>query len=178
MSYLMTRAIPLALFLSVALGATQGPKPDVWAPFRFLEGAWVGQGDGMSGVSAVTQHFEFVLNENFLHVATKAVFEPQERNPKGEVHEDVGYISYDGSRKSFIFRGFYVEGFVNQYVGTVSEDGNTLTFETESVENAPAGTRAKVVFVRAGDSELEQSFHVAWPGKDYACYSTNRLRKR
>ncbi|MEW5984611.1 MAG: heme-binding beta-barrel domain-containing protein [Acidobacteriota bacterium] len=174
----MKQTLVLLLLIPTVLGAAQGPRPDVWAPVRFLDGVWEGQGDGMSGVSSVAQTYEFVLDANFLRMTTKAVFKPQEKNPKGETHEDVGYISYDRARKAFIMRGFYAEGFVNQYVGTVSDDGKTLTFDTEDVENAPAGTKARLVFVRTGDRDLEQSFHVAWPGKEYTCYSTNRLTRR
>lgn len=174
----MRHAALVVALLPVIVGAVQSPAPDVWAPIRFLEGVWEGQGDGMSGISSVTQQYQFVLGANFLKMTTTAVFKPQEKNAKGETHEDVGYISYDRSRKAFVLRGFYVEGFVNQYVGTLSEDGATVTFESESVENAPAGTRARVVFVKTDPNQIDQSFHVAWPGKEFSCWSTNRLKRR
>jgi len=158
--------------------ASQNDKQDVWQPLRFLEGVWEGRGEGSSGVSAVVLVYRFILGGNFLQGTTKAQFEPQEKNPKGEVHEDIELLSYDQGRKIFVLRGFYSEGFVNHYVGQISADGSTLTFETEAVENAPKGTRAKLVFLKKGPAELEQSFHVAWPGRDYACMSTNFLKKR
>ena len=107
----------------------------------------------------------------------EAVFEPQGKNPKGEIHEDIGIFSFDKWRKVFVLRSFYVEGFVNEYVfAPSSEAGESMEFVTESVENAPAGTRAKLVFRRLGDSEIEQSFHVAFPGREYSCYSKNILK--
>lgn len=52
---------------------------------------------------------------------------PTEKNPKGEVHEDFGIFSYDQARKTFVMRGFYVEGFVNTYVmDEISGDGKAF----------------------------------------------------
>lgn len=170
-------AVALVLPLLAVAAAGQGQK-DSWEPLRFLEGTWEGRGEGSSGVSTVVQEYRFVLDGNFLRMTTRSEFKPQEKNPKGEIHEDLGLFSYDQGRKAFVLRGFYAEGFVNRYVGEVSEDGQTLTFETEAVENAPAGTRAKLVFLRKPDGAIEQSFHVAWPNRDYACMSTNYLKKK
>jgi hypothetical protein len=166
-------AIPL---LSLA---QSGEVNDVWEPIRFLIGSWEGTGEGMSGQSTIELDIEFVLNDQFLYTKSKSVFEPQEKNPDGEIHEDIGYISYDKSRETFVIRAFYVEGFVNTYVlSEISEDGKTLTFETESVENAPAGTRAKLVYKMTGEGEIEEGFFVAWPNKDYGCFSTNQLKRK
>ncbi len=167
----------LALVFPLLMSAQQDKTVDIWEPLQFLEGIWEGQGDGMSGISTVTQEYRFILNNNFLRITTHSVFKPQEKNPKGEIHEDLGYFSYDQSRKIFVLRGFYIEGFVNQYTGSFSEDGKTLTFVTENIENAPPGTKAKLVFIKLNENELEQSFHVAWPGGDYSCFSTNTLKK-
>jgi hypothetical protein len=159
------------------LGQTQTDNAhDVWEPLRFLVGSWEGTGEGMSGQSTVEQDFELVLNGQFLCAKSNSVFEPQEKNPNGEIHEDIGYISYDSARKTFVLRAFYVEGFVNTYIlGEISEDGKVLTFETESVENAPAGTKAELVYKVMGEGEIEEQFFVAWSGKDYGCFSTNQL---
>ncbi len=173
----MRRTLVLVFFLPLFAALSQTEKPDVWEPIRFLEGTWEGRGDGMSGISTVTQEYQFILNGNFLLMKTRAEFKPQEKNPKGEIHEDLGLFSYDQARKKIVLRGFYVEGFINQYLGTISGDGKTLTFETEAIENAPPGTKAKLVFQKTGIDELEQSFHVAWPGREYSCMSTNVLKR-
>ncbi|MGB2907004.1 MAG: hypothetical protein WBB73_07875 [Candidatus Aminicenantaceae bacterium] len=55
--------------------------------------------------------------------------------------------------------------------------GGTLTFMTEAVENAPPGTQAKLIFIWDGDRTLEQSFHVAFPGREFSCFSTNRMTR-
>ena len=41
---------------------------------------------------------------------TKATFEPQEKNPKGEVHEDWGFFSYDRSKKKIMLDNSMLKG--------------------------------------------------------------------
>ena len=174
----MKNVVVVFFLLSLLAFAVQGEDIDVWEPLRYLEGVWVGQGDGMSGVSTVTQEYRFILNGKFLSVDTRSEFNPQEKNPKGEIHEDIGFFSFDGSRKKFILRGFYSEGFVNQYIGDILVDGKTINFETEVIENAPPGTRAKLVLKKISDNEMEESFFVAWPDRDFSCMNTNRLKRK
>lgn len=172
------KKVAIVLVLSNLIVFAGQNEIDIWEPLRYLEGAWVGQGDGMNGVSTVMQEYGFIFNGKFLRMTSKSEFKPQEKNPEGEIHEDIGYFSFDRARKKFILRGFYIEGFVNQYVGDVSVDGKTLTFETEAIENAPPGTRAKLVLKRISDNEFEESFFVAWPDRDFGCITTNRLKRK
>jgi hypothetical protein len=86
--------------------------------------------------SASNARYEFVLNKKFLFVQNKSVYEPQEKNPHGEIHEDRGWISYDRARESYVFRQFHIEGFVNQYVlDQIAEAGQSISFVTEEIEN-------------------------------------------
>ena len=166
----------LVLIIPALLFSQTDQKTDKWEPLRFLEGIWEG---GEAGVSKVTQVYQFVLNGNFLHMKTRSEFEPTEKKPEGEIHEDFGIFSYDQRRKTYVMRGFYVEGFVNTYVmGDMSEDGKDFTFLTEHVENAPEGTKAKLVFKVLGENEIEQSFHVAFPGREFSCFFIHKLKKR
>jgi len=168
----------LIMIFVVFTAAGQSAQDDVWEPLRFLEGVWIGSGEGTSGNSTAVQEYSFILNGNFILMKAKSEFKPQEKNSQGEIHEDIGIFSYDQSRQAFILRGFYVEGFVNQYVGKISKDGKTLIFESESIENAPVGTRAKLEFLIKSPNELEQNFYVAWPGQDFTCFSKNILKKK
>jgi len=170
------RLFVLILLVSALVATQTDQKKDIWQPLAFLEGKWQG---GQSGVSKVTQEYQFIFNRKFLQVKTRAVFEPTEKNPKGEVHEDLGIFSYDQSRKTFVFRQFHIEGFVNQYILEKKDDKtDELIFVSEHIENAPSGTKAKEVFKIISEDEIDQSFHVAWPGKDFACYSVNRLKRK
>lgn len=169
------KLIVILLLLSALFLALTEKKREVWEPLQFLEGRWEGHGQG----SVVTQEYRFVLNKKFLQMKTKANFEPSEKRPEGEIHEDMGLFSYDQSRETFVLRGFYVEGFVNTYIlDNISDNGKTLTFVTEHIENAPPGTKAKLIFKIMDSDEIEQSFHVAWPGREFSCYSLNRLKRK
>jgi hypothetical protein len=107
---MVQRILVLIVLLPILVAAQTDQKKDIWEPLKFLEGTWKGEDPGLSKVSQV---YKFVLNGKFLHMKTRSVFEPTEKNPKGEVHEDFGIFSYDQGRKTFVMRGFYVEGFVN-----------------------------------------------------------------
>jgi hypothetical protein len=165
------------LALPALVMAQTGEEADVWAPLRPLVGEWEGSGAG--GGSQVEARYNFVLGEKFLEARHRAVFAPDEKNPQGEVHEDWGLISYDHNRKKFVFRQFHVEGFVNRYVlDSLSTDGRTLIFLSEDVENGPPGTRAKLHLTFEDEDHLTSAFHIAWPGKDFECYTENYLTRK
>jgi hypothetical protein len=171
--------IIFALSLSILTLAQQAKPDDIWESIRFLEGTWEGTGDGMSGISSVIQEYQLVLNGQFLRMTTMSIFKPQEKNPEGEVHEDFGVFSFDSSRKVYVLGSFYSEGFVNQCVfNPVDLNENILNFVTEDVENAPPGTEAKLIFKKITEDKIEQSFHVAFPGQGFSCFSTNILQRK
>ena len=93
------------------------------------------------------------------------------------MHEDVGYISYDRSRKRFVLRQFHVEGFVNQYVGEEGANPGTFGFTSEALENAPAGWRALETYVVLGPDDFEETFELAETGKPFEVYSRSRLKR-
>jgi hypothetical protein len=179
----MSRATGVALFLICLVPATlqaQGTSNDADAfhPIRVLLGKWAGTSSGQPGDGTVDREYTLVLNGRFIHVVNRSVYPPQPKNPKGETHQDVGYISFDRSRKQFVLRQFHVEGFVNQYV---SEEMNPETrrwvFVSESIENIPAGWRARETYVIQGADEFEEVFELAAPGKDFELYSRTRLKR-
>lgn len=154
-------------------------KTDPWDPWRFFIGNWEGAGTGEPGESKVERSYEFMLEGNFILMKNKAFYPPQEKNPQGEVHTDWGLFSYDMGRKKFVLRQFHVEGFVNQYVlDSISADGKTLVFTTESIENIPAGWKAKETYKLTGTDEFTEIFELAPPGKDFSVYSESVLKKK
>ena len=150
----------------------------MWEPFNFFIGAWQGEGQGQPGTSRVERNYELVLNEKFLFVKSKSVYEPQEKNPKGETHEEWGLISYDRGRKAYVFRQFHLEGFVNQYVSAeISEDSKTIRFVTEAIENIPTGWKARESYQILGQDEFMEVFELAGPDKDFEVYSKNHFQR-
>jgi len=105
-----------ALLLLSAFATSQTPKSsDTWEPLRYLIGSWEGTGSGQPGVSKVEREYRSVLADKYIEVQNKSRYNPQPKNPKREVHQDGGMISFDKGRKNFVLRQFHVEGFVNQY---------------------------------------------------------------
>ncbi len=147
---------------------------DVWEPLRYFVGSWRGTEDGRSGVGGGERAYTFVLRETFLQMQNRSVFEPQEKNPTGEVHEDLGYFSYDRARKLFVYRGFYVEGFVNQYTVEIEAGGRVVRLVTEQIENGMPGLRARLTqHIRSADT-FEEVFELAGPGKEFTAYQRNQ----
>ena len=151
----------------------------MWTAFTFLVGKWHGTGQGRPGTSEVERTYELVLDGKFLHARNKSTYPPQEQNPQGEIHEDWGFISHDNTRDTFVFRQFHQEGFVNQYVlRDLAPDSRAFTFETESIENIPAGWRARETYRVLGPDEFVEVFELAGPGRDFELYSESRLKRR
>jgi hypothetical protein len=171
-------ALVLCLLPVLLTGQTK-PTKDVWEPLRFFIGVWEGTGEGKPGVSKTRREYRFVLNNKFIEIRNRSEYDPQPKNPKGEIHEDWGMISFDRGRKQFILRQFHVEGFVNQFVTTsVSEDGKPITFTSENIENIPAGWRARETYKLINADEFIEIFELAEPGKDFEKYSENRYRRK
>jgi hypothetical protein len=171
--------IPTLLLLA-SVGVAQTPiRSDTWGPFRYFVGIWEGTGTGQPGVSKIQREYRFVLNDKFLHVQNKSTYDPQPKNPKGEVHQDWGMMGFDKDRKKFVFRQFHVEGFVNQYVMTsASPDGKTIVFTSENIENIPVGFRARETYKILGPDEFIEVFEIAEPGKDFELYSEGHFRRK
>jgi hypothetical protein len=74
---------------------------------------------------------------------------------------------------------FHLEGFVNQYrVESISAEGKTIVFISESIENIPAGFKAKETYHFTGDAKFAETFELAEPGKDFELYTKTDFTKR
>jgi nitrobindin-like protein len=143
-----------------------------------LLGRWRGEGDGEPGRSRVERHYESALGGHFVMVRNTSTYAPQKKNPTGEVHDDVGFFSFDKARRRAVFRQFHTEGFVNQYVASAAElGGDVLIFESEAIENIAAGWRARETYRFSGADAFEELFELAEPGKEFATYSRAKLRR-
>ena len=171
--------VSLLLLPALLRSQTDQTRRDIWQPLKLLIGRWEGTGDGQPGASQIEREYRFVLNDKYLNVQSRSVYDPQQKNPKGEVHEDWGMISFDKSRKQFVFRQFHVEGFVNQYVSTsISDEGKTIVFTSEGIENIPTGWRARETYGIVNANEFTEVFELAEPGKDFQIYSEGHFRRR
>ena len=174
---ILVRSCIAAFLLLAALAAQTSSAADPWEPVRFLVGAWDGDVQGQPGKGQSAREYRFVLNNRYLEVRNKSTYPAQTKNPKGEVHEDWGFISYDRTRGKFVLRQFHVEGFVNQYVSEPVGNG-VLRFTSEAIENIPAGYRARESYSVTGPDSFIERFELAEPGKDFEIYSETRFRRR
>jgi hypothetical protein len=177
-----TTMIKLLFFLLVAPLATMGQaltkKDSVWLPVKFFIGNWTGNSEGEPGKGKYERSYRFIFENQFIEVKNKSIYPPTDKNPKGEVHEDIGYISFDKIRKTFVLRQFHKEGFVNQYrLESTSPDGKSLVFISENIENIPAGWRARETYYITSTSDFTEVFELAAPGKEFELYSKAVLKK-
>jgi len=170
-------AVPAVSQSTAPSGASK--KADPWQPVRPLVGTWEGEASGQPGTGKSEREYQFILKDRYIHITAKTTYPPQEKSPKGEVHEDVGFISYDKIAQKLVLRQFHIEGFVNHYVlESISEDGRTLVFATAAIENIPAGWRGRETYRIVSDDEFVETFAMAEPGKEFATYSETRFRRK
>src|SRR5688572_32581352 len=113
--FLGSAAMPNAAPVQQSAPKKQSDLPDPFKPLRLFIGKWEGDSKGQPGIGKMEREYAFVLKDRFIKISNKAVYAPQEKNPKGEVHEDLGFFGYDKAIKKLSFRQFHVEGFVVQY---------------------------------------------------------------
>ena len=134
---------------------------------------------GEPGQGVYERSYLFILNKRFIEIKNKSTYPPSDKHPTGEVHEDIGYFSYDNAKKTFMLRQFHLEGFVNEFrLENLSPDKKTLVFITESIENIPAGYRARETYRIIGDDEIEETFEIGEPGKEFEVYSKVKLKRQ
>jgi len=176
----MRKMVLLIIILLPALLIAQAEKKqDIWAPLKSFVGKWEGKGEGMPGISKAMKDFQFIMNGKYLLLKGKSIYEPQKKNPKGEVHEDWGFFSYDQFRKKFVLRQFHIEGFIIHYaLENIPEDGKTFVFVSEQIENAPPGWGAKVTYKFMDADTINEQFDLATSEKGFDCYIVNILKRK
>ena len=147
------------------------------APMRFLLGEWEGTASGEAGQGTVSRRYESVLGDRFVRETNVSTCPPQEANPKGEVHEHVGFLSYDVARATSVLRQFHVEGFVNQYVLTPESTATRFVFDSERFENFSNAWKARESYEVLGPDEFVETFELAPPGKPFATYSRSHFKR-
>lgn len=173
----MKKIFVLFLLLSPSTIFSQMTKRDsLWLLLKLFVGEWKGEGGGQPGKGKYERSYQFILNKRFIEIRNKSTYEPTTQHPSGEVHEDIGYFSYDNSRKTFMLRQFHIESFVIRYrIDSISPDKKTIVFISESIENIPIGYRAKETYRLISDNEIDETFEIAEPNKEFAVYSKVKL---
>jgi hypothetical protein len=167
----------LLLFLHPPVEGQLTSPTDAFHALAFLVGEWEGTSDGRPGKGNVRRDYMRALNGRFIHGRNRSEYPVQEKNPKGEIHEHQDWFSFDRGRKRLVLRQFHVEGFVNQYLEEAGSTATKLVFTTESIENIPAGWRARETYAVLGPDEFEEVFELAEPGKEFEEYSRARLKR-
>jgi len=175
----MRRALLLIILVPLIGLAQETRKENNWTAFTFFIGTWQGTGKGQPGISQLERQYQFILGGKFIQVNHKSVYAPQEKNPKGETHEDLGFVSYDRRAKQHLFRQFHTEGFVIQYrLESIAVDGKTIVFISDSIENIAPGWRAKETYRILNNDEFVEIFELAAPGKEFSLYSENHFKRQ
>lgn len=153
-------------------------QPD-FSKFEFLIGDWQGKGKGFGNDSSrIEASYRLVMNGRYLKIEHDSRFAPTTAKPQGEHHQDWGMISFDKNRKTWVYRQFNNEGYVNQYALNDSlTNDSTFVFSSKNIENFPAGGRAQWTIRKISGNEIVTIFEVSFPGKNFMCLGTNRLKK-
>jgi hypothetical protein len=162
----------LALSVAITIVHSAVAQTDPWANLRVLEGKWEGLTTGKPGKGITSREYRFEMNGKFLSQRNKVVW------GKAEIHEDFSYLSYDTRQKKIVWRQFHSEGFVHEYtLDSVSADGRSLEFLSVRIENIPPGFRAKESYRMLSADEVESTFWLAEPSKDFEVYTEAHLKR-
>jgi len=170
--------LPKFLFIFMALQfslfAQETQQDSTWEIFRFFIDSWDGYETGRTGFGKGGREYKLILNDKYLYFANTSIFKPQEKNPRGEIHEDWTIFSYDNIRKKYIVRQLNSEGYINKFVlDSISTDTTTFIFLTEEMENVPDGYRARLTYIIQNEDEFTEKFELAPPNKDYQLFLHN-----
>ena len=159
--------------------ATAQESEDPWSAFRFLVGSWDGQETGAAGIGKGDRTYEFIMGGKYLLHRNTSKFEPQARNPDGEVHEDWAIFSYDENRGRLALREFHIEGFVIDYVlAHFDEEMKRAVFVSEKIENGTPGMTARYTLTFTSEDAFEELFEIASSGHDLEVLIRNSWARR
>lgn len=94
----LMQVFPICLF------GQMSKKDSIWLPLKSFIGQWAGEGGGEPGIGIYERSYQQILNNNYIEVRNKSSYKPTATNPKGEIHEDIGYFSFDKSQKKLKLR--------------------------------------------------------------------------
>jgi len=168
----------LLILIAAVMAVCAVAQEDPWAALRVFEGKWGGTVTGKPGKQFSSREYKFELNRKFLSQRDKSVYEAKFPGAQPETREDFGFFSYDKNLKKIVWRQFHSEGFVNEYtLDLVSADAKSFEFVTVRIENLPPGWRAKKSYRIFSADEIEETFSLAPPGKDFDVFTVAHLKR-
>ena len=176
MKHLLTIAMVILAALAAPVIAREAEE-DPLASVSQLAGDWAGIGEGEPGQSTASRHGERVHDRRFVRVEGRSVYPIQDKSPKGEIHTQTDYWSYDRSRKLIVLRQFDNLGFVSTYVQdkTSSRPGH-LVLVSEQLENVPSAWKARYAYDFVSADEYNERFELN-AGKGFQLYTFNRFHR-
>lgn len=152
-----------------------GPKPDPWAPLRFLVGRWTGVGSGKPGEAiSGAASFELRLDGNVMVRDNRAEYAAAEPGKPPVVHADLMVIYRDAGSGAFRADYFDNEGHVIHYGVSFPAAGDGAIFETEPGGRGP---RFRLVYEAAPGGGLTVDFLMAPPGGEFKSYVKGALKR-
>jgi hypothetical protein len=174
----MRSTLLICTLLGAAAASAAEPAKDGLADLRWMQGEWRGVGEGDPGTSASERHVKSYLNDQYIGANGRSVYPKQEKNPKGEVHEQLGIWSFDHARGLIVMREFDTLGFVGTYVlDKAASAADRWVLVAESLENVPKGWKARYVVTRKSADEYQEMLELDPDGKGFKPYVTNRFLK-
>ena len=170
---------PTALLIGFLLlhlfPAAAASEQDPFAPLRPLVGLWTGAGSGFGNESSVSHQWDLALQGIFLRLQTVST----DRSPaeSGEIHEDLGLLSYDTDTSGFVFRQYLSEGYVNTFDVTIeTAEPPTIHFAARESESG-GGLRVQMRLVFLSATEYRMELDLAAPGKDFSTCQRMQMKK-
>ena len=174
----MKKIILLIITIPIYLSAQDSIAVEKWGSLTILIGKWEGEGIGKWGESNLFREYEYLMGGTYIIGKNKSTYEKQEKNPKGEIHDNWGIFSYDKRKAKYVLRQFHAEDITNTYsLDSLKLFEGIYEFESESIENFNEGWKAKEVYKILNHDEFIEIFYLSGPGKEYQEYVRNTFRR-
>lgn len=171
----MDKFLAIILYLAISFF---GFSQNKFKKFDFLIGNWQGIETGVAGDGVGFRIYTFELDEIYIMERNQSYFPKTKKQPRGEVHRDIGIFSYNGNKDEIIYRSFNVEGFTNIFVlDSAKSSDDKFVFITREVENNPGDWKAKVVVEKLSETEFIETFDIAMDGENFKHLLSNHWYK-
>jgi hypothetical protein len=153
-------AIGVVVLVLSARGAAAAADEEIWEPYKYLVGDWVGEGGGEPGQGTGRFSFHWDLQERVLVRRNFAEFPAAQGRP-ATIHEDLMVI-HPGEKGAMKAVYFDCEGHVIHYTIESAKVPGTLVFVSDPSPSAP---RFRLSYIKGQGDEVGIKFEMTPPGK-------------